>query len=373
MAILCVTLLSYILKKYLIPQIDLSIVLAILSLMLLSTLTIWSASGYNEAVITNHLIRCVISLSCLAIMSSIPAKQYRRFSPYLYFLTVTLLVAVVFAGDSTNGSQRWLSIAGFRFQPSELVKLAIPMMVAWFIQQDGERPTGMKIVYAMILTAIPAGLIFVQPDLDGAIFGVIYMLFVLYFAGMSWKIIGGFIGLVATMIPLLWWFVIESYQKKRILQFLNPESDPLGSGYQIIQSHIAIGSGGITGKGWTNATQSSLGFIPESHTDFIFSAYAEEWGFIGSVLLLSLYLFITLRTLWLSCHCHHAYSRLVTGSLALSFFLYAFINTGMVSGILPVMGSPLPFFSYGGTAMITQGICFGIIMSLCRASSRFES
>ncbi|SBO09732.1 Rod shape-determining protein RodA [Vibrio mediterranei] len=360
-------------KKYLIPQIDLSIVLAILSLMLLSTLTIWSASGYNEAVITNHLIRCVISLSCLAIMSSIPAKHYRRFSPYLYFLTVTLLVAVVFAGDSTNGSQRWLSIAGFRFQPSELVKLAIPMMVAWFIQQDGERPTGMKIVYAMILTAIPAGLIFVQPDLDGAIFGVIYMLFVLYFAGMSWKIIGGFIGLVATMIPILWWFVIESYQKKRILQFLNPESDPLGSGYQIIQSHIAIGSGGITGKGWTNATQSSLGFIPESHTDFIFSAYAEEWGFIGSVLLLSLYLFITLRTLWLSCHCHHAYSRLVTGSLALSFFLYAFINTGMVSGILPVMGSPLPFFSYGGTAMITQGICFGIIMSLCRASSRFES
>lgn len=359
-------------KKYYTPQLDVAIVLAILSLMILSSLTIWSASGYSQAVMTNHLIRCALSLSCLLIMASIPAKQYRRISPYLYLLTVTLLVAVVLAGDSTNGSQRWLSLAGFRFQPSELVKLAIPMMVAWYIQRDGEAPSGFRLLGAMLMTAVPTGLIFVQPDLDGAIFGVIYMLFVLYFAGMSWKIISGFATAVATVIPLLWLFVIETYQKKRILQFLNPESDPLGSGYQIIQSHIAIGSGGLTGKGWMNATQSSLGFIPESHTDFIFSAYAEEWGFLGSVLLLSLYLFITLRALWLACRCHHTYSRLVSGSLALSFFLYTFINTGMVSGLLPVMGSPLPFFSYGGTAMITQGICFGIIMSLCRASSRYE-
>lgn len=340
--------------------------------MLLGSLTIWSASGYSEATMTNHLMRCGISILCVVIMASIPARQYRRVSPYLYLLTILLLIGVVLVGDSSNGSQRWLSIAGFRFQPSELVKLAIPMMVAWFIQREGTRPTGIRLLVAILMTAIPAGLIFVQPDLDGAIFGIIYMLFVLYFAGMSWKIIGGFVALVATSIPLLWFFVIEAYQKKRIVQFLNPQSDPLGSGYQIIQSHIAIGSGGVTGKGWMNATQSSLGFIPESHTDFIFSAYAEEWGFLGCVLLLSLYLFITLRALWLACHCHHAFSRLVCGSLALSFFLYAFINTGMVSGLLPVMGSPLPFFSYGGTAMITQGVCFGIIMSLCRASSRYE-
>ncbi|GAL22490.1 rod shape-determining protein rodA [Vibrio maritimus] len=327
--------------------------------MLLGSLTIWSASGYSEATMTNHLMRCGISILCVVIMASIPARQYRRVSPYLYLLTILLLIGVVLVGDSSNGSQRWLSIAGFRFQPSELVKLAIPMMVAWFIQREGTRPTGIRLLVAILMTAIPAGLIFVQPDLDGAIFGIIYMLFVLYFAGMSWKIIGGFVALVATSIPLLWFFVIEAYQKKRIVQFLNPQSDPLGSGYQIIQSHIAIGSGGVTGKGWMNATQSSLGFIPESHTDFIFSAYAEEWGFLGCVLLLSLYLFITLRALWLACHCHHAFSRLVCGSLALSFFLYAFINTGMVSGLLPVMGSPLPFFSYGGTAMITQGVCFG--------------
>ncbi|WP_234495402.1 rod shape-determining protein RodA [Vibrio maritimus] len=354
------------------PKIDVLILLAIVTIMLLGSLTIWSASGYSEATMTNHLMRCGISILCVVIMASIPARQYRRVSPYLYLLTILLLIGVVLAGDSSNGSQRWLSIAGFRFQPSELVKLAIPMMVAWFIQQEGTRPTGIRLLVAILMTAIPAGLIFVQPDLDGAIFGIIYMLFVLYFAGMSWKIIGGFAALVATSIPLLWFFVIEAYQKKRIIQFLNPQSDPLGSGYQIIQSHIAIGSGGVTGKGWMNATQSSLGFIPESHTDFIFSAYAEEWGFLGCVLLLSLYLFITLRALWLACHCHHAYSRLVCGSLALSFFLYAFINTGMVSGLLPVMGSPLPFFSYGGTAMITQGVCFGIIMSLCRASSRYE-
>ncbi|MGR5093737.1 rod shape-determining protein RodA [Vibrio maritimus] len=354
------------------PKIDVLILLAIVSIMLLGSLTIWSASGYSEATMTNHLMRCGISILCVVIMASIPARQYRRVSPYLYLLTILLLIGVVLVGDSSNGSQRWLSIAGFRFQPSELVKLTIPMMVAWFIQREGTRPTGIRLLVAILMTAIPAGLIFVQPDLDGAIFGIIYMLFVLYFAGMSWKIIGGFAAVVATSIPLLWFFVIEAYQKKRIMQFLNPQSDPLGSGYQIIQSHIAIGSGGVTGKGWMNATQSSLGFIPESHTDFIFSAYAEEWGFLGCVLLLSLYLFITLRALWLACHCHHAYSRLVCGSLALSFFLYAFINTGMVSGLLPVMGSPLPFFSYGGTAMITQGVCFGIIMSLCRASSRYE-
>lgn len=360
------------LKNFKTPQLDLSILLAIISIMMLGSLTIWSASGYSEAMMTNHLMRCGIALTCVLIMASIPAKQYRRFSPHLYLLTIILLIGVVLAGDSSNGSQRWLSIAGVRFQPSELVKLAIPMMVAWFIQREGTRPSGLRLIAAILMTAIPAGLIFIQPDLDGAIFGVIYMLFVLYFAGMSWKIIGGFVALVATSAPLLWFFVIETYQKKRILQFLNPQSDPLGSGYQIIQSHIAIGSGGVTGKGWTNATQSSLGFIPESHTDFIFSAFAEEWGFVGCVLLLSLYLFITLRALWLACHCHHAYSRLVCGALSLSFFLYAFINTGMVSGLLPVMGSPLPFFSYGGTAMITQGVCFGIIMSLCRATSRYD-
>ncbi|GEM75738.1 rod shape-determining protein RodA [Vibrio sagamiensis NBRC 104589] len=301
----------------------------------------------------------------ITLMSSIPSNYYQRTSPYLYFATIVLLLAVTFFGDSTNGSQRWLDIGFFRFQPSELVKLAIPLMIAWILHIEGGRPSVYKIVTCLVITLIPAGLISLQPDLDGAVFTIVYALFVLFFAGMSWRIISGFlIGLLITF-PILWFFVMESYQKSRIIQFLNPEMDPLGSGYQIIQSLIAIGSGGIKGKGWMNATQGTLGFIPESHTDFIFSTYAEEWGFLGCLFLLILYVFITTRIIFLACQSNNFFARLVSGTLAMSFFLYAFINTGMVSGLLPVMGSPLPFFSYGGTAMLTQGLCFGVIMSLC--------
>ncbi|AJR05962.1 rod shape-determining protein RodA [Photobacterium gaetbulicola] len=347
------------------PRIDYPLLLAISLLILLGSLTVWSASGFSEPMLERHLIRALIALICLVVMSAIPPIKYQHAAPYLYGLSVVLLLGVIVMGDSTNGSQRWLALGPIRFQPSELVKVAIPMMVAWLLVVDAGRPDLKKIGLCLLVTGLPAGLIFIQPDLDGAIFTIIYALFVLYFAGMSWKIIGSFLGGIATAVPLLWYFVMEAYQKKRVTQFLDPESDPLGAGYQIIQSLIAIGSGGIKGKGWTNATQGHLGFIPESHTDFIFSTYAEEWGFIGSLLLLGLYLFITGRVIWLACQCESPFNRLVSGSLSLSFFLYAFINMGMVSGVLPVMGSPLPFFSYGGTAMITQGVCFGIIMSLC--------
>ncbi|KLV03357.1 cell wall shape-determining protein [Photobacterium aquae] len=347
------------------PRIDYPLLLAIILVMLLGSLTVWSASGFSEPMMERHLVRALISLTCIMVMSAIPPIKYQHITPFLYGLAVVLLLGVIVMGDSTNGSQRWLALGPIRFQPSELVKVAVPMMVAWLIVVDAGRPDLKKIGLCLLVTGVPAGLIFIQPDLDGAIFAVIYALFVLYFAGMSWKIIGSFLGAIATAVPLLWFFVMEAYQKKRVTQFLNPESDPLGAGYQIIQSLIAIGSGGVRGKGWMHATQGHLGFIPESHTDFIFSTFAEEWGYMGSVLLMGLYLFITLRVIWLACQCEHPFNRLVSGALALSFFLYAFINTGMVSGVLPVMGSPLPFFSYGGTAMITQGVCFGIIMSLC--------
>ncbi|MBC7002848.1 rod shape-determining protein RodA [Photobacterium sp. BZF1] len=347
------------------PRIDYPLLIAISLLILLGSLTVWSASGFSEPMLERHLVRAVVALCCLVVMSAIPPIKYQHAAPYLYGLAIVLLLGVIVMGDSTNGSQRWLAIGPVRFQPSELVKVAIPMMVAWLLVVDAGRPDLKKIGLCLLVTGVPAGLIFIQPDLDGAIFTIIYALFVLYFAGMSWKIIGSFLGGIATAAPLLWFFVMEAYQKKRVTQFLDPESDPLGAGYQIIQSLIAIGSGGIKGKGWTNATQGHLGFIPESHTDFIFSTYAEEWGFIGSLILLGLYLFITGRVIWLACQCESPFNRLVSGALSLSFFLYAFINMGMVSGVLPVMGSPLPFFSYGGTAMITQGVCFGIIMSLC--------
>ncbi|CED57179.1 rod shape-determining protein roda [Aliivibrio wodanis] len=347
------------------PRIDFPLLIAIVLLILLGSLTVWSASGFNDSMLERHLIRAAIAITCIVGMSTIPPRTYERATPYLYGLAVILLLGVILVGDSTNGSQRWLIIGPIRFQPSELVKVAIPLMVAWILVSDTGRPNLKKILICLLITAVPAGLIFVQPDLDGAIFTVIYALFVLYFAGMSWKIISSFLGVIAVTIPMLWIFVMEAYQKKRVTQFLDPESDPLGAGYQIIQSLIAVGSGGMRGKGWENATQGQLGFIPESHTDFIFSTYAEEWGFFGCALLLGLYLFITGRVIWLAYHCESPFNRLVCGTFALSFFLYAFINIGMVTGLLPVMGSPLPFFSYGGTAMITQGICFGIIMSLC--------
>ncbi|EOX4809198.1 rod shape-determining protein RodA [Vibrio alginolyticus] len=356
-------------KRYF-PRVDLPLLMAIIPIMLLSSLTLWSASSFNEAMLFKHLVRCGLTLVCILVMSSIPASSYQRSAPYLYIIAVALLLAVALFGDSTNGSQRWLDIGFFRFQPSELIKLSIPIMIAWMLHIEGGRPDSRKIAFCLLITMIPAGLIALQPDLDGAVFTIIYALFVLFLAGMSWKIICGFIASILTLAPILWFFVMETYQKSRVTQFLHPESDPLGSGYQIIQSLIAIGSGGMKGKGWMNATQGTLGFIPESHTDFIFSTYAEEWGFVGSLVLLALYLFITARVMLLACQSDHFFSRLVSGALAMSFFLYAFINTGMVSGLLPVMGSPLPFFSYGGTAMLTQGICFGAIMSLCYSKYR---
>ena len=347
------------------PYIDIPLLISILILVTFSSLSVWSASSFSEPIIERHLIRAGIAIVALLVMSSISPAAYERSAPYLFFITVLLLVGVFVLGDSTNGSQRWLALGPIRFQPSELVKIAVPIMMAWILVSDAGRPSIKKIMICLIVTAIPAGLIFIQPDLDGAIFTVMYALFVLYFAGMSWKLISSVIAIIGVSLPLAWYFVMETYQKKRILQFLNPESDPLGSGYQIIQSKIAIGSGGISGKGWMDATQGHLGFIPESHTDFIFSTFAEEWGYIGSFTILAIYTFMTFRVLWLANQSESTFARLVSGSFALSFFLYSFINIGMVSGVLPVMGSPLPFFSYGGSAIITQGAIFGIIMALC--------
>ena len=348
------------------PTVDLPLLLGILLLMGFGSLTVWSAGGLNTSMLERHSVRIVLSLAGLLFFSAIPLHKYRHMTPYLYGLSILLLLAVALIGDSTNGSQRWLNLAGVRFQPSELVKVAVPMMVAWFLSLESGRPQTQHVFYALILALVPAIFIFFQPDLDGFLYTILYALFVLYFAGMSWKIIGGSLGMIAIISPILWFFIMAPYQKMRVVQFLNPQLDPLGSGYQIIQSLIAIGSGGLRGKGFEQATQGQLGFIPESHTDFIFSTFAEEWGFIGTFILIGLYGFISLRALWLALQTVNVFARLTSGALALSFFFYAFVNMGMVSGLLPVMGVPLPFISYGGTAMITQGVCFGIIMALCR-------
>ncbi|MBV7297450.1 rod shape-determining protein RodA [Enterovibrio paralichthyis] len=352
---------------------DIPLLIAIISLITLGSMSVWSASGYSMPILERHVARAGIAMFALLLFSLIPAKRYRQFAPHLFVITIILLLGVIAAGETVNGAKRWLALGPIRFQPSELVKVAVPMMAAWLIVRDPGRPGLHKIFLCAAVTAVPASLIVIQPDLDGAIFTVIYTLFVLFLAGMSWRIIGSVLALVAAVVPVMWFFFMEEYQKMRVTQFLNPESDPLGSGYQIIQSLIAIGSGGVRGKGFMSATQGQLGFIPESHTDFIFSTFAEEWGFIGSAVMIVLYLFISGRALWLAANTNSPFSRLVSGALAMSFFLYAFINLGMVSGLLPVMGSPLPFISYGGTAMITQGACFGIIMALCCGKQPIEA
>ncbi|NGN98415.1 rod shape-determining protein RodA [Grimontia sp. S25] len=355
------------------PRLDIPLLIAIVSLITLGSMSVWSASGYSVPTLERHVARAMIALLALLFFSLIPAKTYRALTPHLFGLAIVLLLGVIVAGDTVNGAKRWLALGPIRFQPSEIVKVAVPMIIAWLIVRDPGRPGLQKIGLCALVTALPAGLIVIQPDLDGAIFTVMYALFVLYLAGMSWKIIGSVLAAVAATVPVMWFFFMADYQKLRVTQFLNPESDPLGAGYQIIQSLIAIGSGGVRGKGFMHATQGQLGFIPESHTDFIFSTFAEEWGFLGSAVMIALYLFISGRALWLAVNTASPFSRLVSGALAMSFFLYAFINLGMVSGLLPVMGSPLPFISYGGTAMITQGACFGIIMALCCGKQPVEA
>jgi rod shape determining protein RodA len=275
-----------------------------------------------------------------------------------------LLLAVMVAGDISKGARRWLDLGVVRFQPSEIMKLAVPMMMAWFFAEKPLPPRWLHLLIGALITAIPFVLIAEQPDLGTALVvgwagGV-----ALFLAGLSWIVLLGLGGLLAGAIPLFWTFVMHDYQRQRVLTFLNPESDPLGTGYHIIQSKIAIGSGGIYGKGWLNGTQSHLDFLPEGSTDFIFAAFSEEFGLVGGCLLLALYFFIIARCLYMATRAPDTYGRLLAGSLTLIFFIYAFVNSGMVSGLLPVVGLPLPLFSYGGTSLVTIMAGFGMLMSV---------
>ncbi|MDW1853561.1 rod shape-determining protein RodA [Vibrio sp. Vb0888] len=351
-------------------HIDLPLLLGIFALMGFGLVSMYSASGQSLEMMDRQAMRMVLSLVVMVVLAQLSPRTYESLAPLMFVAGVVLLFGVLFFGEASKGAQRWLNLGFVRFQPSELLKLAVPLMVARYIGRQPLPPTFRTLIVALIMVCLPTILIAKQPDLGTSILIAASGIFVIFLAGISWKIIAAAAIALGGFIPILWFFLMREYQKVRVRTLFNPESDPLGSGYQIIQSLIAIGSGGMKGKGWMNATQGTLGFIPESHTDFIFSTYAEEWGFIGCVVLLALYLFITARVMLLACQSEHFFSRLVSGTLAMSFFLYAFINTGMVSGLLPVMGSPLPFFSYGGTAMLTQGICFGVIMSLCYSKYR---
>jgi len=275
------------------------------------------------------------------------------------------LIGVLVAGVGAKGAQRWLELPGLpRFQPSEMVKLVLPMMVAWYMSRNQTPPPIGVLAKAACLILLPTALILKQPDLGTSLLISASGIMVLYFSGMSWRIIGTLAGAAAAAAPLMWFFVMHNYQKQRVLTFLDPESDPLGSGWNIIQSKIAIGSGGIDGKGYLQGTQSQLEFLPESHTDFIIAVLAEEMGLIGVLLLLMLYLAIIVRCLMLSARSETLFGRLLAGSLSATFFTYVFVNIGMVSGILPVVGVPLPMVSYGGTSVVSLLVAFGLIMSM---------
>ncbi|WP_373020804.1 rod shape-determining protein RodA [Thiomicrorhabdus sp.] len=344
-------------------HIDGWLLLGILLLLAGSTLLVYSASGGDLDVTYRHLIRIGFALTLLLIFAQIPPNILYLFTPWLFIMGILMLIAVILFGDIGKGAQRWLNFGPIRFQPSELMKLVLPMMVAWLFAHTNFPPSYRRLLVGAGLIALTAGLIVVQPDLGTSLLIAMSGLFVLFFAGLPWKIIFGAIATTLVSLPIVWHFM-HAYQKQRVLTFLDPESDPLGSGYHIIQSKIAIGSGGIEGKGFLGSTQAHLDFLPESTTDFIFSVLAEEFGLIGVILLLSMYVFVIARGLYIASQAQDNFTRLIASSLMMTLFVYVFVNIGMVSGLLPVVGLPLPLMSYGGSALVTLMISFGILMSI---------
>jgi rod shape determining protein RodA len=324
---------------------------------------LWSAGGQDPGLITRQLIRLGAGFGVLLAVAQVPPKVLRLWSPWLFLAGLALLLAVMVAGDFGKGAQRWLDLGVVRFQPSEIMKLAVPMMAAWYLHDRPLPPRFSELLVLLALVATPAFLIAQQPDLGTALLVASSGVLVVLLGGLRLRLIVLLSALGAALAPVLWHFM-HDYQRRRVLTFLNPESDPLGAGYHIIQSKIAIGSGGMFGKGWGNGTQAQLEFLPERSTDFIFAVLGEEFGLIGLALLIVGYLFLVGRGLYIALQAQDTYTRLLAGSISLTFFVYVFVNTGMVTGLLPVVGVPLPLISYGGTSMVTLMAGFGILMAI---------
>jgi rod shape determining protein RodA len=325
---------------------------------------LYSAIDRDREIFVAQIVRLGIALVALVVAAQLEPRTYLRWTPIVYLGGLALLVAVLVAGVSAKGAQRWLDLPGLpRFQPSELMKIAVPMMVAWYFHERALPPTFKDLCVALAIIGVPAGLIVVQPDLGTSILIAAAGLAVVLFAGIRWRIVLYAAAAFALTAPGLW-YLIEDYQRQRILTLFDPDSDPLGAGWNIIQSTTAIGSGGVFGKGLFNGTQSHLEFLPESQTDFIIAVVGEEFGLVGICGLLVLYLVILARTLYVAAQAPNTFGRLLAGALGLVFFVYVFVNISMVAGILPVVGVPLPLVSYGGTSAITLLASFGIIMSI---------
>jgi rod shape determining protein RodA len=324
---------------------------------------LYSAAGDNTALWLSQLARIGIGFALMIALAQVPDHFLRMVSPAVFALGLLLLGIVAVAGDVGKGAQRWLDLGLVRFQPSEIMKLAVPMMCAWYLRQRPLPPSLRDVVVVLLVVAVPVGLIAEQPDLGTALLVAAAGLIVLVMAGLPWTYVLGGVLLFGAAVPVAWHF-LHDYQRQRILTLLDPESDALGAGYHIIQSQIAIGSGGVFGKGWMNGSQAQLEFLPERSTDFIFAVIGEELGLLGLFALLAGYLLIVGRGIYMSLQCRDAFARLLAGSIALTFFVYACVNAGMVMGLLPVVGVPLPLVSYGGTSFVTLMASFGILMSL---------
>jgi rod shape determining protein RodA len=324
---------------------------------------LYSASGQSLPTIYRTLGRLALGTIAMLVLAQVNPNFLRRTSPWLYLFGILLLLVVDAMGHIGKGAQRWLDLGIIRFQPSELMKLAVPMTVAWFLHERPLPPSGPVLLLLTAAILFPVGLVAAQPDLGTAALIAIAGALVIVMAGLSVRIMGA-LAAVGAVGAWFGWSFMHDYQRKRVLTFLDPQTDPLGAGYHIIQSQIAIGSGGVFGKGWMNGSQAQLEFLPERSTDFIFAVVGEEFGLLGQGLLLLLYLFVVSRALYLSTQTQDTFARLVAGSLALTFFVYVFINAGMVSGLLPVVGVPLPLVSYGGTSVVTLLAGFGILMAL---------
>ncbi len=344
------------------PRIDLPLAAALVLLAAVGLVTLSSAGDGSLALVGGQAGRFALGGVLLLLISRVPPLVLRSWTPWLYAGSTALLVLVAVLGEG-RGADRWLNLGVMRFQPSELAKLTMPMMVAWYLHPRQLPPRWKDIALVGVMIAIPAYLIGKQPDLGTALLVAAAGGFALFLSGMAWWRIGVLLVGAAGMAPVAWHFM-HQYQRGRILTMLNPESDPLGNGWHIIQSQIAVGSGGVFGKGWQHSTQSRLDFLPEHTTDFIFAVFSEEFGLIGVCALIALYVFIIGRCLWIAMEARDTYSRLLAGAIGMSFFVYVLVNGGMVAGMLPVVGVPMPLISYGGTSAVSLLVGFGVLMSI---------
>jgi rod shape determining protein RodA len=347
-----------------VAHIDPLLLLLLLALTAYGLVVLYSASESNSSLIKRQVVFFMIAYIGMFTVAQISVDFFSRWSLLFYIGALGLLVAVLFFGEGAKGAQRWLSLGGIRFQPSEMMKLAMPIVIAAYLSNKTLPPRFKHVFWSLVFVIVPTVLIIKQPDLGTSILVAISGLIVLFYAGLRWRYILSAVALLLASIWPMWHYVLYDYQQRRIITLFNPEADKLGAGWNIIQSKTAIGSGGLDGKGWMSGTQSHLDFLPEGHTDFIIAVLAEEFGFIGVFALLVLYLLVIARGLLIAVNAQDSFRRLLAGSITLTFFVYVFVNVGMVSGLLPVVGVPLPLVSLGGTSLVTLMLGFGLLMGI---------